>query len=69
MTYEDFVAYSCIAIVLIVTFAVVRWIIKSGEEHRKRREKFERRAKEIEDAVYRGWETRRDRNESENSAH
>ncbi|MCM1071815.1 MAG: hypothetical protein NC210_04990 [[Clostridium] fimetarium] len=53
MDYESFVAYSCIAIVVVVTVAFLHWVEKDTREHRKRREEFERKRKEIEESIRR----------------
>ncbi len=43
MTYESFVAYSCIAIIIIATIAFFRWIDKGNRDAKKRRAEFEKR--------------------------
>lgn len=45
MTYESFVAYSCIAIIIIATIAFFRWIEKGNRDAKKRRAEFENRRK------------------------
>lgn len=59
MTYESFVAYSCIAIIIIATIAFFRWIDKENRDAKKRRAEFEKRRKEIERAIRQSNEIRR----------
>lgn len=59
MTYESFVAYSCIAIIIIATIAFFRWIDKENRDTKKRRAEFENRRKEIERAIRQSNEIRR----------
>ena len=47
MTYETFVAYSSIAIVTIITIAILYWIDKKRNELTKRRAKFENYHKQL----------------------
>lgn len=56
MDYESFVAYSCMAIVLLMVVLFLRWIGKDNREQKRRREEFEKRRIEIENAMRRGWE-------------
>jgi hypothetical protein len=51
MNYESFVAYSCIAIVVIVTVSFLRWMYKYHREKKKQEEKFQRVSKEIIESI------------------
>ncbi|MCM1065945.1 MAG: hypothetical protein NC418_00035 [Muribaculaceae bacterium] len=51
MSYEDFVVYSCLAIVVAITIAFLRWMERDAREARRRREAFERIGKAIENSI------------------
>lgn len=53
MDYESFVAYSIIAIVVVVAVAFLYWVEKDNREYRKRRKEIERKNKAIENAIIR----------------
>lgn len=66
MTYESFVAYSCIAIIIITTIAFLRWVDKGNREAKKRRAEFEKRRKEIERAIRQSNEISRESDHADN---
>lgn len=53
MSYESFVAYSCILIVVVITVSFLHWIEKNRRERKKLHEEFERERKVIEESIRR----------------